>query len=246
MLSGKAGEGDVENNTILCLFSHKCSVQNHAVGLRLMQGLEQAGIELLIDPFLVGDDVQSRIGSLELDAIVFLWSDPLLAMIALLEFDEGRRRSIPVFVAIREGDPITNLNEANLREANVWTPPSEDTSKFADAVASLGRNIRAQVAARRTVQSLLRSGSAREEREAAQRLAVEFDSYLLAENLSLLTDAYEHLTDPTVRYWIAIAVGRAGTVQATEALSRFPKTDHPYALEGVRQAQEMIAQKARQ
>jgi len=76
--------------------------------------------------------------------------------------------------------------------------------------------------------------------EVAKSIATEEDRTIVAEFACELARRYRKISDPSTHYWIAIALGRAGTPQAEALLQKLPKGDHPLEIEGIRQAREMI------
>ena len=89
---------------ITTLFTHKCADRAHALGRHLHNALQDASIELLIDPFRLGDDIETRMDSFEFDALLFL-SEPesLGSGPCQRELMTARRRSVPVFVVTHAG-----------------------------------------------------------------------------------------------------------------------------------------------
>jgi hypothetical protein len=225
----------MESPAIICLFSHKCSDGAHELGAAIRDVLRTYSIDLRIDPFRVGDDVQTRMRTFDFDAFVFLSSpDSLASPNVQLELETAKYRAVPLFLVRMEGQV-----PAELRQRQYWTPPAIGDPAFAASIGDLGAAIRARVSCQRDIQLLHSDAVLYEMQEAAQRIALHADRSVVAEHAATLAQRYPRLSDPTTRYWIAIALGRVGTPQAVELLNGLPKHDHPYALEGVRQALEM-------
>ena len=221
---------------VQCLFSHKCSIENHAFGFHLQSALEGTGIHLLIDPFHLEDDMEAQIDRYVFDAIILLWS-PEVKMSQIVEREclAARRLGLPFFVAVSFGIPPPDF-----KKEYVWLAPPVESPHFFGAAVNLGRTIHASVGLQRTMRMLSAGSTPDESRAAAERLALDFDRSLLVESLPLLAEQYLQINDPVTRYWIAIALGAAGTAVAADLLAKLPKEDHPLVLEGIRQAREII------
>jgi hypothetical protein len=77
---------------------------------------------------------------------------------------------------------------------------------------------------------------------AAQAIADETDHVVLSEFVQELAARYRHIQDPTTHFWIALAIGKAGTPEAKAVLPHlFSIDDHPYAQYGLCQALDMVA-----
>jgi hypothetical protein len=221
---------------ITCLFTHKCSDRAHEVGMLLKTRLLESGIELLIDPFRLGDDIETRIDSFQFDALLFLSSpDSLGSPPCQHELRTARRRSVPVFGVLLAGEM-----PAEMKKRVYWPPSSTQSPQFEGEVAELGHAIRARVAFLRDLRTLNSDRAPDETLESAQRIALNADRTLVAELSSVLARKYVQLKDPSTRFWIALALGNAGTPKAAKLLNDLPKDDHPYALEGIRQALETV------
>jgi len=222
--------------TITCLLSHQCSDQAHTLAKILKSALQDANIDLLIDPFRFGDDVQTRIDSFDFDSLLFLSSpESLASRFCQRELSAARRRSIPIFVAVLAGD-VPKIMKRRI----YWSLPASDSGQFTSDAQNLGKEIRARVSLLRNLRELNTECPADKTRDAAQTIALDIDSSLVAEIVSLLARRYVQMKDPTTRFWLALGLGSAGTAKAAKLLNNLPKEDHPYALEGIRQAQAMI------
>ena len=67
------------------------------------------------------------------------------------------------------------------------------------------------------------------------------DPALIAEYLEHIAASYRRDTDTLTRYWIAIAVGKAGTPGANAVLDSFGWDDEPLPQEGIRQARDLLS-----
>jgi hypothetical protein len=143
---------------------------------------------------------------------------------------------VPVLVA-----QLAGTVPARLKKRIYWSLPRAGSPEFATEIGDLARAIRTRVELRRKLNMLTPDSPPDQTQSAAQEIALEGDRTLVAEDVSLLAQRYLDLGDPTTRFWIAMALGSAGTRKAARLLERLPPQDHPYALEGIRQAKEMIA-----
>ncbi len=218
------------------LLSHKCSCESHQLGQRLASALKPYDIELLIDPFSPGDDIVRSMETFEFDSFIFLLSPASWSSTQCrVELETARRRGVPFFVIHLEGDV-----PAELRERIYWKPP-EDDEEFAAQVHQLAIAICARVSFHRRVRKLSAENSPDTTQKAAQEIYDEEDRTLIAEYSRELAKRYELVRDSTTRYWMALALGKAGTPEAAALLRILPSEDHPLPIEGIRQALEMIA-----
>jgi hypothetical protein len=220
---------------INCLFSHKCNYVAHEIGSRLKAGLHIYGIDLQIDPFNVGDHVETRMQTFDIETLIFLSSPESVASAPCqVELKSAERQGIPIFVIHLEG-ALPN----ELRKRSYWKLPPLDSSVFDLGVGELAKSIHSRVAFTRQIRALGADNYFHEMINVARTIATEVDRTILAEFAYQLARKYSDVPDPTTRFWIALALGKADTPQAAKLLDELPKQDHPLALEGIRQAQEM-------
>jgi len=193
---------------------------------------------LLIDPFRLADDVETRIDSFDFDSLIFISSpESLASKFCQRELQVARRKSSPIFVALLSGDVPRKM-----KKKIYWSIPPSGSLEFVSGVQSLAKRICARVALFRSLRQLNREFPPDKTREAAQTNALDSDTSLVAEVVSLLARRYLQMEDPTTRFWLAQGLGSAGTPKASKLLNHLlPKEDDPYALEGIRQAQAMIS-----
>jgi len=174
-----------------CLFSHKCSAENHVYGHLLGRALKPCDVELLIDPFRPGDRTDTRMDSFEFDSLLLLWSPESQASAAVQrELRTALRRSAPLFVAVDPGSPIRSF-----RKRILWVRPAEQSPEFTAKVSDLAAAIVARVAFLRNLRVLRDDVPADDSREAAQRLALDFETTLLAEGGPALARHFLRTTD---------------------------------------------------
>jgi hypothetical protein len=223
---------------IVCLFTHKCTVDSHEIGARLKTQLRREGIELSIDPFEPGHHTTTRIDTLPFDSVLFLWSpEGETSFFCRREIQTAERRLAPLFVAVDSEVPMRSFQRRIL-----WVRPRDNSPDFARRVAELAGAIRYRVTFNRELRRLDHSVPVEESRDAAERIAMNFDRTILAENVAALGRLYLQMNDYTGQYWIAIALGSAGTEEAARVLNNLPEPDHTLVLEGLREARETVGQ----
>jgi hypothetical protein len=221
---------------VVCLLTHKCNELSHTLGAVIAELLKSSNIALLIDPFRLGDDVQTRERTFQFEALLFFCTpESRASQNCQLEIETARKRRVPIFTALLDGPPPEEL-----RSKINWTPHSAGTTEFLAEIALLATSIKERAFLLRRVNAIQSDAPPDETRDAAQSIAMEMDRTVIAEYASALADRYVQIKDPTTRYWLALSLGRASTPQAEEILRRLPDNDHPYALEGVREALAMI------
>jgi hypothetical protein len=222
---------------IRCLLTHKCNDEMHEFGRKLAMALDQHGIELLIDRFEIGDVADTRMKTFDFDALLFLLSPESWASEACqLELETARRREAPIFIAHLSGDVPEEL-----RRVIYWKPCEYDGQAFAQEIKNLALAIRAHVSLHQEI--LLLSGNNPPDitLQAARNIYEAPDRAVVAEYAGELAKQYRQVIDPSTRFWIALALGRAGTPEAATFLRALPTDDHPYPVQGIRKALEMVA-----
>jgi len=226
----------MDGHRIRCLLSHKCDDHTHRIGQHLRVALSPLVIDLQIDPFDVGDDVNTRMQTFDIEGVIFLSSPESITSVACqLELKSAGRQAIPVFTIHLQG-----LVPSQLKKRSYWHMPSVDDPAFAAGVEDLARSIHSRVAFNQKIRLLYPENSFHDMLDVARTIATQGERTILAEFACELARRYLKISDPNTRFWIALALGRADTPQAARLLDRLPKQDHPLALEGVRQAREMI------
>lgn len=217
--------------------THKCNAEMHALGRRLAAALDQYDIELLIDRFEVGDNAETRMETFEIEALLFLLSPESWASgPCQLELETARRRGAPVFMAHLNGDVPEEV-----RQMIRWELYELDGEIPVTQVSKLASAIRARVSLHREVLLLSSDNPPDITQQAAHNIYDAPDRTVVAEYASELAKRYSQVVDPSTRFWIAIALGRAGTVEAAALLRALPTGDHPYPDHGIRQALDMVA-----
>jgi hypothetical protein len=219
-----------------CLLSHKCDDRSHGIGQHLRAALRPFGIDLQMDPFDVGDEVDARMQTFDIEALILLSTPESVASEPVrLELESAERQGIPMFTIHLNGT-LPSL----LKKRSYWHMPSFDDPAFTVGLQDLVRSVQSRVAFNRKIRLLYPENSFHEMLEVARSIAMEAERTILAEFACELARRYVKVNEPNTRYWIALALGKANTAQAARLLDRLPKQDHPLALEGIRQARAMI------
>lgn len=224
------------SDVINCLFSHKCSDRAHLIGANLRRLLEPFGIDLQIDPFNVGDNVDVRMQTFDIEAVTFL-SEPLSLVSGpvQLELKSAARQGIPIFTLHLEGEMPPSL-----KRRSWWPLPALDSTAFVKGAEALAKSIQPRVFFNRKIRLLRPDNYFYEMKEVAQGIAEKEERTILAEFACELARRYRKVSDPSTRYWIAIALGRADTLQAAKLVEKLPEAGHPLEIEGIREAREML------
>ena len=226
----------VSTDAINCLLSHKCNPRAHLIGDRLRCELNAFGICLQIDPLHVGDDVEVRMQTFNIEAVVFLCEPAGLASSPVhLELESASRQALPIFTIQLEGDLPPSL-----KKRSWWRMPSIDEPTFATQAGEMAESIRQRVLFNRKMRELHPTNYFIAMSEVAKDVATNEERTILAEFAGELATRYRKISDPTTRYWIAIALGRADTPDAARLLDQLPPANHPLEEEGIREALEML------
>jgi hypothetical protein len=226
----------LNDEVFTCLLSHKCSLLTHKLGARLAANLEKDFVRLLIDPFNYGDDFSIAMQAVPFDALLFLLTpEGLHSQACQAELSTARRRAVPIFNALLEGEMPEEL-----KESLSWDLRGLDDETLDQQVPALADAMRSRVFIHKLVQLLIAENPWDVTMEAAQNIFNAGSHTILAEYAALLAKRYLLVHDPNTRYWLALSLGKAGTEEAAQLLGELPAEDHPYALEGIRQALDMI------
>ena len=221
---------------INCLFSHKCNERAHSIGKQLHISLANFAINLQIDPFDAGDDVYVRMQTFDIEAVLLLLEPLSLSSKPVqLELESASRQGLPIFVAHVEGEvPET------FKTRSFWHVPPLDSQHFSPEAAMLAEPIRRRVLFNRKIRSLNPDEYFHAMSEVAKEIAMEENRTIIAEFACELARRYCRVSDPTTRYWLAIALGRADTPEAMRLLDALPNPSHPLETEGIREAREIV------
>lgn len=227
---------------IKCLLSHKCAEDLcgnsvHSLGRRLADSLDQHQIELLIDPFRYGEDYAIKMRSLDFDALLLLISPASLKSAAVqVELKTARRIGAPIFTALLEG---AIPHQFSRRRS--WKLQRLDDATLRNQIPALADAIRIRVTVNKQIKMVVDTNPPDVTQDAAERIYEVVDRSVLAEFARDLAKRYRETNDPTTCYFIALALGKACTPEAAKLLRGLPTKNHPYPIEGVTQALEMIA-----
>lgn len=221
-----------------CLFCHKCNDDAHRIGGRLRNALEPIGVCLQTDPFNIGDDADTRMQTFNIEAVLFLSTPESLASQACrLELKSAARQRLPIFAIHENGE-----RPRWLKKRSYWQIPPEDAELFDAGIEALATSVRTRVYFNRKIRLLHPANYFHETIEVAREIATSEDRTIVAEFARELARRYRTISDPTTRYWIALALGRADTVAAAKLITKLPVGDHPLEQDGIRQAREMLHQ----
>lgn len=220
---------------IICLLTHKCSSHTHSLVDRVANRLGRFGICVWCDPFEVGEDIDAKIETLGIDALLFLASpESLRSDRCLQELAAARARRLPVFTLRLEGHVPDHLSRRLYLDLAIPNALGRRLDELAQA-------IRARVILFRQIKGL--SAQARFERaDTLKRIVDQEDRTVIAEFLDLLADEFVNLDDPTAQFWIATAIGHAHTPEAGLTLIELATNPacHPYAYQGMVDGLEML------
>jgi TIR domain len=224
------------SDIVSCFLSHKCNRAAHAFAESLAEALGSRQVTLLVDPFETGHDVVTRIHTVEFHSLVLLlcpesWTSPACQE----ELDTARARSVPILTARLAGEVPDALKGRLYSDVGGLAGPALE-----NALAKMATAIDVRARLYKTIGTLDPQNHPEETRQAAQFLGDEADRTLLAESLEHIASYYTSESDYTTRYWLALAVGRAGTCEAKRILRRFSWEKHPLPLEGIRLARQML------
>jgi hypothetical protein len=232
----------MDHEPIVCLLSHKCSAelcgkQIGSLSRRLAESLAHYRITLLVDPFRYADDFNVRMKSVEFDALLLLISPASLRSKPVqMELRTARRRGVPIFTALLEGEIPGNFDHRRS-----WDLKDMNDEQFADQVGLLADSMWMRVRAYREIQLLNETNPPDITEGAARNLATFDDRSVVSELAGELAKRYRRISDPTTCFFIALALGNACTPEAAKLLRALPEKDHPLPGEGIQQALEMIA-----
>jgi len=218
-----------------CFLSHKCNDEAHDLAVPLETALRPHGVALLRDPFETGHVIVTRIRSLTFHSFVFLhcpdsWASPMCQE----ELETARDRGVPILTVRLASTVPSELKDrvyADLGRPDVDRPA---------ALQALAMVISSRSRLHHTITMLDPCHDPEETRKTAQRLVSEFDATLIAEYVTRIASYYRPETDVAARFWLAIALGKAGTPEAKKTLDSFSWEDHPYPREGIKEAHAML------
>lgn len=220
---------------IACLLTHKCNSRTHPLADRVATTLGRYGISVCLDPFKAGEDIDAKIETLGIEALLFMASpDSLQSKRCLQELAAVRARRLPVFTLRLEGEVPDHLSCRLYLDLS--TP--DGIERGLDELAPV---ICARVSLFRQIKGL--SVQAPLDREQTlRRIIDDLDRTVLSELLKPLADEFVSLDDPNAQFWIATAIGHARTPEAGLTLIELAASPacHPYAYQGILDGLEMV------
>ena len=203
-------------SSIKCFVSHKCTHRvvtpdgkskaephSHHMFIELLREVfRHIGIEIIKDPFGIGEEVGAKIRTVEYDTFLFLCCDDTLKSPACrLEREDAEKRQVAMFVVKWDGDVPPEYSKriyVNWDERN--GNRIDDLREMAAAIVVRGRLYRA-------IREIAQPGaSAEEQRRLGMSICDESHPTAVAEFLSSLRDTYLRIGDATARFWIVNAI----------------------------------------
>jgi hypothetical protein len=224
---------------IKCLYSYHHSLATRALGERIRNSLSAQSVEILIDPLELADHVEASLRTFAFDAVLFIgepesWSSKYCQ----LELETAKHRSAPVFVARLSGDvPDQYRNRLYFEIARLAN------NEFETQMRHLATAMHERVNFISLIRALDKASYPGESVRAGRDIFTNTRQTVLAEFLEQLAVRYRESTDPQERYWIALAVGKAGTSDAAKLLEQFRASEcHPFPKEGISEAEMLLDQ----
>jgi hypothetical protein len=195
---------------------------------RISAACQAEGVRLQFEAFGLGTHVQTRMETLVFDSFVFLFTPASWASLACqTELRTARIRHVPVITVRLRGEVPPELRDRVFLDA--WGLCGEAE---AAALARLAETVATRARLHRQILSVAREADAAVPWRAAELLAAEAAAHL--------AELYHPEAHPATRYWLALALGRAGTSEAGAILDRFGWETHPFPLLGIREARRSI------
>lgn len=222
---------------VACFLSHKCNDQAHALADQLAAALEPFQVALLKDPFETGHEILTRIHTVEFHAFVFLLCpESWASAVCQDELRTAQAQSVPT-LTVR----LTGVVPAELKERLYKNVEGLAGGALERALAEVAAIVAIRAQLYKRIAALNPNNPPEVTRAVAQSLSDDADRTLIAESLDHIASFYRPDADETTRFWLALAVGKAGTCKAREILKRFSWESHPFPKEGIRQAQERLS-----
>ncbi|HWX42933.1 MAG TPA: HEAT repeat domain-containing protein, partial [Blastocatellia bacterium] len=222
---------------LVCMLSHKCSNENHRLAGLIGAALAPHGVRLLIDGLRAGAEFNTGTQTLDFDGFLLLFTDDAWASAQCqLEIQSACRRRMPMFTAYVSG----TLPDELTTTITIWRPHFTDPGELRKDAEVLVRDMRTRVVLTRHLRSLTSENPPDVTREAAKALTDSEARNVVAEFAQDLAQGFSRVHDATTRFWIAQALGNAGTPEAAKALRTLPSPDDPLVSKGIREALLMI------
>ena len=226
----------VDESVLTCFASfHWDDDPQRAFLKRVSAACEGHGVTLQFEAFDLGLHVPTRMETIVFDSFVFLctpaaWASPGCQA----ELRTARTRHVPVITVRLRGDVPAELMDRVFLDAEDLRGPEE-----ASALDALAATVATRARLHRRI-GALDADDSNEQWRRAERLFEEVDRTLLAESAQHLALFYRPDVPPATRYWLALALGKAGTAETGAILDRFTWETHPYPLRGIRHARQMM------
>jgi hypothetical protein len=213
-----------------------CGCNAHSVAALLENSLKKVEIETLTDHFEVAEDIAIRIQTEAFDSFVFLFCpESWAASWCQQELAVARSRLVPILTARLNGKLPEEMKSRICVDLCDLTPVGA-----AERIADLAEKVAKRAKLYNTITALSPSNTPAKTRAAAESLFTDFAPTLLAESLLHISKFCGGEADPITRQRLALAIARAGTMEAKELLSRLDWSDHPLPQRGILQALELL------
>jgi hypothetical protein len=226
-----------EIDSIECLASHKCSEETHKlIDHRIRNIFKKHKVNLLRDKFDPGDDIDARIETFDIQALLFFFNpDSWASQYCRKELGAAERLSIPVFLIRLAGDVPMEYKRRIYLDL-----PTLDNNMFKYQMEELAVAIHTRGCLYRNINCLYEL-PVEKSYGVIKEIYDLTDRTVLAEFVDQLGEQFFQVDNPTTQFWIATTIGKAGTLKAKGVLEGLLKQDnHPYARYGVFQALEKI------
>lgn len=217
---------------VKCLLTHRCEKETHFIIEQIRPVFECEGIDLLVDPFRPLDHLATRIRSVGFEALVFLLTEEALGSAACRdELDAAREARLPISTIRISGQVPPSLRERLYVDAE-----QDEGTLISEQLSELATGIRERVLIRRKIECLKGALAPTVAQGLARSLTLHHDCTALSELVEEIGLCYREVGDPTVRHWLAAAIGRSRAPNAATLLTRLLVEPHPYARHAVMQA----------
>jgi len=224
------------------LFSHSCRTPTaHPLHIKLLPYFKEKNLNLLLDPFIVGEDVIVAMHRLNLNAVVFyVTTESITSDACKIEIDTAKRINAPILV-ITDGTQVPKKfqNRIFLNLFNLTNSTHDQIFKE----LALQIQVRARIHA--IINWLKMPERTVEEREYGIMWLYSQHSQILAEFLKQIASLYHENEDNIVCHWLAQVLARTELPEACLYLQQWwAQNDHPFARNGLNHAMQLLGCKS--
>jgi hypothetical protein len=228
LLSHKCGSG-------ICDVPAKCPAEARCLACTLREALRFYAVELLVDPMRPGDLLQTRMETVEFDALLFIISEQSLQSApCAVELLTATRRNRPIFSALLEGRlPENYRNRLCMNVKDLRT--TEGASQMAAA-------IKAHVAVSQCLEGVTSAFPDVSRRSVSALFHV--DPSTVAEYLDDIERAAAEAPDEYTRAWLVWTIERTHAPGASALIGRLARTErHPYVIAALNRSKYGVREK---